>query len=77
MGERVNQLDFRVGKVLRFGRQRAVVSVDLYNALNVDSILTYNQAFILPSATSPNGSWLVPLTVLTARTTKITLQWDF
>jgi hypothetical protein len=70
-GERVNQLDWRVGKVLRFGRQRATISVDLFNALNSDAILTYNQAFI------PGGNWLVPTAVLTARTTKLTLQWDF
>ena len=42
-GERVNQLDFRVGKILRFGRQRATVSADLLNALNTDAILGYNQ----------------------------------
>jgi hypothetical protein len=70
-GERVNQLDFRVGKVLRFGRQRGVISADLFNALNSDAILTYNQAY------NPTGTWLVPLTVLTARSTKITIQWDF
>jgi len=69
--ERVNQLDWRIGKILRFGRQRATISVDLFNALNSDAILTYNQAFI------PGGAWLVPMTVLTARTTKLTLQWDF
>jgi hypothetical protein len=70
--ERVNQLDWRVGKVLRFGRQRATISADLYNALNSDAILTFNQAY------SPNGgAWLVPTGVLTARSTKITVQWDF
>jgi hypothetical protein len=69
--ERVNQLDWRVGKVLKFGRQRATISADLFNALNNDAILTYNQAFI------PGGNWNVPTAVLTARTTKITVQWDF
>jgi len=69
--ERVNQLDWRVGKVLKFGRQRATISADLFNALNNDAILTYNQAFI------PGGTWNVPTAVLTARTTKITVQWDF
>ena len=44
-GERVNQLDFRVGKILRFGRQRATISADLLNALNTDAILTYNQGY--------------------------------
>jgi len=69
---RVNQLDLRVGKVLRLaGRQRATVSLDMFNALNADTVLTYNQNF------SPNGAWLVPTSVLTARTAKITVQYDF
>jgi hypothetical protein len=69
--DRVNQLDFRVGKILRFGRQRANVSVDLFNALNADTVLNYNQTFV------PGGQWLVPTSVLTARTAKITVQYDF
>ena len=36
-GARVNQLDLRVGKVLRFASQRATVSVDMFNALNADN----------------------------------------
>jgi len=70
-GPRVNQLDMRVGKVLRFGNQRATVSVDMFNALNADTVLSFNQAF------TPGGAWLVPTSVLTARTTKITVQYDF
>ncbi|HEY1304759.1 MAG TPA: TonB-dependent receptor [Vicinamibacterales bacterium] len=70
-GPRVNQLDLRVGKVLRFGQQRATVSVDMFNALNADTVLTYNQNF------TPGGAWLVPTSVLTARTAKITVQFDF
>ena len=72
-GARVNQFDLRVGKVLRFGSQRATVSLDIFNALNADTVLTYNQSFT-PGA---GGAWLVPNTVLTARTTKITVQYDF
>jgi hypothetical protein len=69
--DRVNQLDFRIGKLLRFGSQRANVSLDLYNALNFDTVLAYNQNFV------PGGNWLVPTSVLTARTAKITVQYDF
>jgi len=47
------------------------VSVDMFNALNADTVLTYNQAF------TPGGAWLVPTSVLTARTTKVTVQYDF
>ena len=67
----MNQLDLRIGKILRFGGQRATISLDLFNALNADAILTYNQTF------TPGGAWLVPTSVLTARTTKITVQYDF
>jgi hypothetical protein len=70
-GERVNQIDFRVGKLLRFGRQRATLSVDMFNLLNPDTILTYNQTY------NPTGNWLNPLGVMTARTVKFTAQWDF
>jgi len=47
------------------------VSLDMFNALNSDTVLTYNQAF------TPGGAWLVPTSVLTARTAKITVQYDF
>ena len=33
-GDRLNQLDFRVAKILRFGGTRTMVGLDLYNALN-------------------------------------------
>jgi hypothetical protein len=73
--DRATQLDFRVGKILRFGRTRTNVGLDLYNALNADTILVPNQAFI------PNGAWLTPTgtqtPVMTARTAKITVQADF
>ena len=70
-GERVNQVDFRIGKLLRLGRQRATLSVDMFNLLNPDTILTYNQTY------NPTGNWLNPLGVMTARTVKFTGQWDF
>jgi hypothetical protein len=71
IGDRINQLDLRVGKILRFRNFRTQISVDLYNALNANPIETYNQAFI------PGGNWLVPQGILTARFAKITAQVDF
>jgi hypothetical protein len=70
-GDRINQIDLRVGKVLRFGRARVQVSVDLYNALNSSAIQTYNQTFIA------NGNWLTPTLILPSRFAKITGQIDF
>jgi hypothetical protein len=68
---RVNLLDFRFGKLLRFGNMRTNIALDLYNALNLDTVLTQNFTYV------PNGQWLVPTEVLTARTAKLTLQLEF
>jgi len=73
--DRVNELDLRVGKALRFGRTRLNAAVDLLNALNLSTIIIPNQAFI------PGGAWLAPTgtqtPVMTARTAKFTIQYDF
>src|SRR5206468_6398015 len=65
-GDRINQIDFRAGKVVQLGRLRTQFSVDLYNALNSSAIQTYNQTFIV------NGAWLTPTLVLPARFAKLT-----
>ena len=70
-GDRINQIDIRAGKIVRFGRMRTQFSVDLYNTLNSSAIQTYNQTFIL------NGAWLTPNLILPARFAKLTVQLDF
>ncbi len=73
--DRVNELDLRFGKLLRLGTTRLNLALDLLNALNLSTILVPNQAFI------PGGAWLTPTgsqtPVMTARTAKITVQYDF
>jgi hypothetical protein len=66
--DRVNQLDLRISKILRFGRNRATAGIDIYNALNSSSVLTLNNAF---------ASWLQPQSILPARFAKVVLQYDF
>ena len=70
-GDRLNQLDFRVAKILRFGGKRTTVGVDLYNVTNSSGILTYNNVFV------PGGPWLQPLTVLTGRFARISAEFTF
>jgi hypothetical protein len=70
-GDRINELDLRVAKLLRLGRWRANLSADVYNLLNSAPILSYNEAFI------PNGAWLLPTSVMTARFAKLNVQFDF
>lgn len=67
-GERINQLDLRLGKVLRFNRTRTTVSLDLHNALNTNSALSVNANF---------AAWQRPTTILPARLVKIGVQFEF
>jgi hypothetical protein len=71
LGERINEIDLRLSKVLRFGRTRANIGVDIYNLLNSDAALSYNQTFIA------NGPWLTPTSAMLARFAKISAQVDF
>lgn len=41
-GDRVNELDLRFAKVLRFGRIRTHGGVDIFNILNANAVLTYS-----------------------------------
>ena len=75
-GERVNQIDLRVGKRLRFGRQRSTISVDMFNLMNPDTVLGNSSGFI-PGVTTGLSAWNRPTSVMTPRTVKITLQHDF
>jgi hypothetical protein len=67
-GDRLNQLDFRVGKILRFGRSKAALNLDLFNALNANAVTSENAAFAL---------YRQPLTVLNPRLVKFSLNFDF
>jgi hypothetical protein len=71
IGARVNELDLRLGKIIKVGKVRTNVGVDLYNLLNADTALSYNQAFI------PNGAWLTPTSIMSARFAKLSAQIDF
>ncbi len=76
-GDRLNEVDLRVAKILRVGRTRMNVGVDIYNIANRAPVLTYNQTFVLPTTANPAGSWLTPTSVLQPRFIKISAQIDF
>jgi len=68
-GDRVNQLDLRVSKLLRFGRTRSSVGLDVVNLMNANPVLTYNQAF--------TSTWLRPNSVLQPRFVKVSAKLNF
>jgi hypothetical protein len=70
-GDRVNQFDIRVAKILRFGRTRTNIGFDVYNVMNKAAILSYNQGFV------PNGTWLSPTSIQQSRFAKFSAQIDF
>jgi hypothetical protein len=70
-GDRVNELDFRFGKILKFSRFRINAGIDFYNILNQAAVLTYSATF------APGGSAFAPTSVLSPRFMKISAQIDF
>jgi len=75
-GDRVNEFDMRIAKILRFGRTRTNIGFDLYNLINSSAILSYNQNFS-PVITTGSGAWLAPNSVLQPRFWKFSVQFDF
>ena len=67
-GDRLNQLDFRIGKLLRFGRAKTALNVDIYNIFNDNAALTENASFAV---------FRQPLLVLNPRLVKFSVNLDF
>jgi carboxypeptidase family protein len=71
LGDRINEVDLRFSKVLRFGGTRANIGIEIYNLLNSDAALSYNQTYIA------NGPWFTPTSAMAARFAKISAQLEF
>jgi hypothetical protein len=67
-GERSTRIDLRFGRVFHFGRMRATPSVDLYNALNANRVLSQSNTY---------ATWQRPQQVMPPRFAKVGLQLDF
>jgi hypothetical protein len=67
-GDRVNQIDLRIGRIQRFGPRRAAVNLDMYNVLNSSAVLTESTAY---------GTFRAPQIVMVGRFVKVSAQLDF
>jgi Carboxypeptidase regulatory-like domain len=76
-GDRVNEFDVRLAKIVRWGRTRTNIGFDLYNILNSSAVLSYNQAFSSTISATPSANWLAPTGVLQPRFFKFSVQFDF
>jgi hypothetical protein len=71
--DRVNVIDMRIAKVIRVGRTRSNIGLDIYNVPNSNAILTYNNTF----TPGPSGRWHTPTSILTPRFVKFSAHVDF
>jgi hypothetical protein len=71
-GDRVNQLDVRVGKLLRFRGSRTAINLDVYNLLNASPITALNLNYA-----GSGAGWLQPQAILPARLFKVSAHFEF
>jgi hypothetical protein len=69
-GDRSNQVDLRVAKILRFAGTRTSVNLDLFNAFNANPVVGN-------MVNNYGPAWQTPIFVLPARLAKISATFDF
>jgi hypothetical protein len=72
--DRVNSVDMRVAKVLRFHGYRADIGFDFYNLFNANTGTAFNQVY---DVASNGASWLRPTTVLNPRFARFNFTFNF
>ena len=72
--ERLNQVDLRLGKNLRYGRTKTLVALDIFNLFNSNTPDVFQTNYTPPSATS---TYMNPTSITVGRFFKISAQFDF
>lgn len=76
--ERRTQIDMRFAKVLRFGRTRTDVGIDLNNLLNTNYATAYNGTYDYNRDTSPRPSgWATPTGIYNPRFVRFNITVNF
>jgi hypothetical protein len=70
--ERRTNVDMRLSKIIRYGRTRTQVGIDVYNLLNSDFVTQFSQVFS-PTTTG----WLTPQAIVPARYVRFNLDVNF
>jgi hypothetical protein len=70
--DRLNAVDMRFAKIIRFGGRRADIGIDLYNLFNGNTATGYDQGFGTDGST-----WLRPTAVLNPRFLRFNVTFDF
>jgi len=75
--ERLNTVDMRISKVLRFGRTRSNVGIDLYNMFNANTGTVFNGTYGTLGTPTNGTTWLRPTSILNARFVRFNATVDF
>ncbi len=70
-GPRINQIDVRFGKIVRFGGTRASIALDLLNLFNSNTGTAFQQNY------GDGSGYLTPTTILNPRFVKFNVTIDF
>jgi hypothetical protein len=65
----IQQFDIRFSKILRMGRTRAALNLDLANTFNSNYSQNHTLAY--------GSRWLFPTSIMDARLVKLGAQFDF
>ena len=68
-GDRLNQIDLRLTKIVNVGHGRLDLNVDFFNAFNSDAVIAELGAF--------GPAWRLSLTVIQPRFVKFGVRYDF
>jgi hypothetical protein len=70
--DRLNAVDMRFAKIVRFNGKRADVGIDLYNLFNANTTTGYNQAY-----GADGSAWLNPTAILNPRFVRFNVKLEF
>jgi hypothetical protein len=71
-GDRITQWDLAVKKIIRISGQRLTVGLDIYNMLNNNVTLAFNQTF---NPAIPTGSYLAPTSYMNPRVFRLNAEF--
>ena len=78
-GPRLNLIDVKFAKNIRFGGKRLTVGVDIYNFFNSDAITSYNTTYTRDNPATPQNEnlWLQPILITPPRFARVQVQLNF
>jgi hypothetical protein len=76
--QRRNQIDMRIAKVIRIGRTRSDIGIDVYNLLNTNYATAYNTVYVYNTDNAPRAAgWATPTGIFQPRFVRFNYTLDF